>query len=39
MVTQGMAAVPVQILKRPVASVADRQTEIAAALDLLFQGF
>jgi toxin CcdB len=39
MVTQGMAAVPVQMLKQPVMSLDERRAEIVAALDLLFQGF
>lgn len=39
MVTQAMAAVPLQMLKQPVMSLEDRRTEIVAALDLLFQGF
>lgn len=39
MVTQGMAAVPLQLLKQPVMSLDDKRTEIVAALDLLFQGF
>jgi toxin CcdB len=39
MVTQGLAAVPVQMLKQPVMSLDDRRVEIVAALDLLFQGF
>jgi toxin CcdB len=39
MMTQGMAAVPCQLLKQPVTSLAHRHTEIVAALDLLFQGF
>jgi toxin CcdB len=39
MVTQGMAAVPLSILKHPVASLTDRRAEIVAATDLLFQGF
>lgn len=39
MATQGMAAVPLSILKHPVTSLEYRQTEIVAALDLLFQGF
>lgn len=39
MATQGMAAVPLSILKHPVTSLEHRQTEIVAALDLLFQGF
>lgn len=37
--TQGMAAVPLAILKHPVASLNHRQAEIVAAIDLLFQGF
>lgn len=39
MATQGMAAVPLAILKHPVASLEHRRTEIIAAIDLLFQGF
>lgn len=39
MATQGMAAVPVSILKQPVTSLAQYRTEIVAAIDLLFQGF
>lgn len=39
MITQGMAAVPLQLLKQPVMSLDDRRAEIVAALDLLFQGF
>jgi len=39
MATQGMAAVPVSILKYPVASLEPMRTEIVAAIDLLFQGF
>ncbi|HRH74825.1 CcdB family protein [Zoogloea sp.] len=39
MVPQGMAAIPVQMLKQPVMSLDDRRAEIVAALDLLFQGF
>ena len=39
MATQGMAAVPVRILKHPVLSLEHRQVEIVAAIDLLFQGF
>lgn len=39
MATQGMAAVPLQLLKHPVMSLADRRTDIVRALDLLFQGF
>ena len=39
MLTQQMAAVSVQILKRPVLNVKDRRDEIVAAIDLLLQGF
>lgn len=39
MATQGMAAVPLAILKRPVSSLAHRRAEFVAALGLLFQGF
>lgn len=39
MTTQGMAAVPLQLLKHPVISLDDQRTEIVAAIDLLFQGF
>lgn len=39
MATQGMAAVPLAILKHPVAALEHRRAEIIAALDLLFQGF
>lgn len=39
MVTQFMAAVPVAILKAPVASLAVREAEIGNALDMLFVGF
>lgn len=39
MATQGMAAVPLAILKHPVSSLEHRRTEIVAAIDLLFQGF
>lgn len=39
MATQGMAAVPLALLKQPVLSLESRRTEITAALDLLFQGF
>ena len=34
MVTQGMAAAPVQMLKQPVISLDERRAEIVAALDL-----
>lgn len=39
MATQGMAAVPLAILKHPVSSLEHRRTEIIAAVDFLFQGF
>lgn len=39
MATQGMAAVPLLILKHAVATLEHQRTEIVAALDLLFQGF
>ena len=39
MVTQFMAAVPVTILKAPVASLAGHDAEIGNALDMLFVGF
>mgnify|MGYP001386504752 CR=1 FL=1 len=39
MVTQFMAAVPVQMLRTPVANAEARRGEIVAAVDLLFQGF
>ena len=39
MVTQYMAAVPIKVLKNPAFSVADRQDDIVAAIDLLLQGF
>lgn len=39
MATQGMAAVPVLMLKQPIATLEHRRGEIVAATDLLFQGF
>ena len=39
MATQGMAAVPLSILKYPVTSLEQKRVEIVAAIDLLFQGF
>ncbi len=39
MATQGMAAVPVSILKHPVTSLEQKRAEIVVAIDLLFQGF
>jgi toxin CcdB len=37
--TPKMAAVPLRILKTPVASLASAQAEITGALDFLFQGY
>jgi toxin CcdB len=37
--TPKLAAVPLRLLKTPVASLASSQFEITAALDFLFQGF
>ncbi len=37
--TQFMAAVPVNILRKPVASLAHHRDEIVAAVDFLMQGF
>lgn len=37
--TPKMAAVPLRILKAPVASLAAAQVEITGALDFLFQGY
>lgn len=39
MMTQGLAAVPGQLLKQSVTSLESKRSEIVAALDLLFQGF
>jgi toxin CcdB len=39
MMTQGLAAVPTQLLKQSVMSLESKRSEIVAALDLLFQGF
>lgn len=39
MATQGMAAVPLSILRHPVMSLEPMRREIVAAIDLLFQGF
>ena len=39
MATQGMAAVPLVILKRPITTLEHKRAEIVAAADLLFQGF
>ncbi len=37
--TPKLAAVPLRLLKTPVASLASRQFEITAAMDFLFYGF
>lgn len=37
--TPKMGAVPQRVLKSPVATLADRQSDITAALDFLFQGY
>ena len=37
--TPKLAAVPLRILKSPVASLANEQARIVAALDFLFQGY
>jgi toxin CcdB len=39
MVTQFLAAVPRSMLKAPVGTLADRHSEIVAAVDFLMQGF
>lgn len=39
METPKMAAVPLRVLKAPVASLASEQDRITAALDFLFQGY
>ncbi|WP_041363955.1 CcdB family protein [Methylomonas methanica] len=39
METPKLAAVPVRVLKAPVASLESQRLEIGAALDFLFQGF
>lgn len=39
MLTQQMAAVSVQILRKPVLNVNHRRDEVVAAIDLLLQGF
>jgi toxin CcdB len=39
MVTQAMAAVPVQLLKGKILSLEPQRNDITAALDLLFHGF
>lgn len=37
--TPKMGAVPLRVLKEPVASLADEQNQITTALDFLFQGY
>ncbi|MDZ4239179.1 MAG: CcdB family protein [Hydrogenophaga sp.] len=37
--TPKLAAVPLRVLKAPVTSLAERQADITAALDFLFQGY
>ncbi len=37
--TPKMAAVPVKVLKAPVASLSGEQAEVTGALDFLFQGY
>jgi toxin CcdB len=39
METPKLAAVPLRLLKSPIASIASKQFEITAALDFLFHGF
>jgi len=39
METPKLAAVPLRLLKNPVASLAGQQTAITGALDFLFQGY
>lgn len=39
METSKLAAVPVKILKSPVASLSNHHARVTAALDFLFQGF
>ncbi len=39
MVTQFMGAVPVAVLRTPVATLARRHTDIIDAIDMLMQGF
>jgi len=39
METPKLAAVPLRLLKNPLASLADRQADITSALDFLFQGY
>jgi toxin CcdB len=37
--TQSLVAVPLRVLKRPVASLREHQADIENALDLLFHGY
>jgi hypothetical protein len=39
MATQHMAAVPVTVLRSPVADLNSRRAEIIGALDMLFTGY
>ena len=39
MLTQQMAAVSIQTLKKPVLNVIDRRDEVVASIDMLLQGF
>jgi toxin CcdB len=39
LLTQQMAAVSVQILKKPLVNVNERRDDVVAAIDLLLQGF
>lgn len=39
MVTQFMAAIPLALLRNPVASLRDRDSDIMSALDMVFVGF
>lgn len=39
METPALAAVPSKILRTPITSLRDKQSDITAALDFLFQGF
>jgi toxin CcdB len=37
--TPKMGAIPTRLLKTPVQSIANKQTEIISAVDFLFHGF
>lgn len=39
MVTQSASAVPIQVLRRPVVSLAEQRYVISNALDMLFAGY